>query len=29
LGYLPWASPIIVPPLMVRDFNFTALAEVA
>jgi len=32
LGYAPWAgswpiAPVIVPPLMVRDFNFTALAD--
>jgi predicted Zn-dependent protease len=31
-GYAPWAgswpiAPTIVPPIMVRDFNFTALAE--
>jgi len=34
-GFAPWASetwpvePIIVPPLMVRDFNFNALADAA
>ena len=32
-GYSPWnggwpAAPTIVPPLMIRDFNFTALADV-
>jgi len=31
-GFAPWAGgwpidPIVVPPLMIRDFNFTALAE--
>jgi predicted Zn-dependent protease len=31
-GYAPWAGgwpidPIIVPPLMIKDFNFTALAD--
>ena len=31
-GYAPWAGgwpvdPTIVPPLMIRDFNFTALAD--
>jgi len=33
-GYAPWSggwpiAPTIVPPVMVRDFNFTALADAA